>query len=95
MPAQGKYREMVSCSNCTDWQSYRLNIRYAEEKGMPSKGFVHTLNSTAIATTRAITAIIENFQLEDGRVEVPKVLRKYLEPFEKAPKEYLVPRGRC
>ncbi len=94
MPAQGKYREMVSCSNCTDWQSYRLNIRFAEEKGMPSKGFMHTLNSTAIATTRAITAIIENFQLEDGRVEIPDVLRKYLEPFERAPKEYLMPRER-
>jgi len=89
MPSQGKYREMVSCSNCTDWQSYRLNIRYAEEKGKPSKGFIHTLNSTAIATTRAITAIIENFQLEDGRVEIPKVLRKYLEPIEVAPKERL------
>ncbi len=94
MPAQGKYREMVSCSNCTDWQSYRLNIRYAEKKGMPSKGFVHTLNSTAIATTRAITAIIENYQLEDGRVEIPKVLRKYLEPIESAPKEYLEPKKR-
>jgi seryl-tRNA synthetase len=92
MPAQAKYREMVSCSNCTDWQSYRLNIRYAEEKGKPSKGFVHTLNSTAIATTRAITAIVENFQLEDGRVEIPKVLRKYLEPIESAPKEYLEPK---
>ncbi len=92
MPSQGKYREMVSCSNCTDWQSYRLNIRYAEERGKPSKGFVHTLNSTAIATTRAITAIIENFQLEDGRVEIPKVLRKYLEPIEAAPKEYLIPK---
>ncbi len=89
MPAQGKYREMVSCSNCTDWQSYRLNIRFAEEKGKPSKGFVHTLNSTAIATTRAITAIIENYQLEDGRVEIPEILKKYLKPFEKAPKEYL------
>ncbi|MCS7144955.1 MAG: serine--tRNA ligase, partial [Archaeoglobaceae archaeon] len=63
MPSQATYREMVSCSNCTDWQSYRLGIRYAEKKGMPSKGFVHTLNSTAIATTRAITAIIENYQL--------------------------------
>lgn len=94
MPAQGKYREMVSCSNCTDWQSYRLNIRFAEERGKPSKGFVHTLNSTAIATTRAITAIIENFQLEDGRVEIPKVLRKYLEPIESAPKEYILPRSR-
>ncbi len=94
MPAQGKYREMVSCSNCTDWQSYRLNIRYAEKRGMPSKGFVHTLNSTAIATTRTITAIIENFQLEDGRVEIPKVLRKYLEPIENAPKEHLEPKDR-
>ena len=92
MPAQGKFREMVSCSNCTDWQSFRLNIRYAEEKGAPSKGFVHTLNSTAIATTRAITAIIENFQLEDGRVEIPKVLRRYLEPIETAPKEYIEPK---
>uniref|UniRef100_A0A7C3YF80 Serine--tRNA ligase n=1 Tax=Geoglobus ahangari TaxID=113653 RepID=A0A7C3YF80_9EURY len=92
MPAQGKYREIVSCSNCTDWQSYRLNIRFAEKRGLPSKGFVHTLNSTAIATTRAITAIIENFQLEDGRVEIPKVLRKYLEPIESAPKDFIEPR---
>ncbi len=92
MPAQAKYREMVSCSNCTDWQSYRLNIRFAEERGKPTKGFVHTLNSTAIATTRAITAIIENCQLEDGKVEIPKVLRKYLKPIEGAPKEYIVPK---
>ncbi len=92
MPAQAKYREMVSCSNCTDWQSYRLNIRFAEERGKPTKGFVHTLNSTAIATTRAITAIIENCQLEDGKVEIPKVLRKYLEPIEGAPKDYIVPK---
>ena len=92
MPAQGKFREMVSCSNCTDWQSYRLNIRYAKEKGAPTKGFVHTLNSTAIATTRAITAIIENFQLEDGKVEIPKVLRRYLEPIEVAPKECIEPK---
>ncbi len=92
MPAQVKYREMVSCSNCTDWQSYRLNIRYAEEKGKPTKGYVHTLNSTAIATTRAITAIIENNQEEDGSVVIPKVLRKYLEPFESAPKEIIKPK---
>jgi len=92
MPSQGKYREIVSCSNCTDWQSYRLDIRYAEEKGKPSKGFVHTLNSTAIATSRAITAIIENFQLDDGRVEIPQVLKKYLEPIETAPKDYLLPK---
>ena len=83
MPAQGRYREMVSCSNCTDWQSYRLNIRYAETKGAPSKGYVHTLNSTAIAVQRTITAIIENMQDREGFVHVPKVLRKYLEPYEK------------
>ncbi|MET1123888.1 MAG: serine--tRNA ligase [Archaeoglobaceae archaeon] len=92
MPAQAKYREMVSCSNCTDWQSYRLNIRYAEKRGLPTKGFVHTLNSTGIATTRAITAIIENFQLEDGRVEIPKVLNRYLENIDAAPKDFIVPR---
>ncbi len=91
MPAQARYREMVSCSNCTDWQSYRLNIRYAEERGKPTKGYVHTLNSTAIATTRAITAIIENYQEEDGSVIIPKVLRKYLEPIESAPKEVIKP----
>ena len=89
MPAQGKYREMVSCSNCTDWQSYRLNIRFAEEKGKPTKGFVHTLNSTAIATTRAITAILENFQEEDGIIKIPKVLKRYLEPIDSAPKDYI------
>ncbi|MHA1582522.1 MAG: serine--tRNA ligase [Candidatus Baldrarchaeia archaeon] len=92
MPGQGKYREMVSCSNCTDWQSVRLTIRYAKKRGLPSEGFVHTLNSTAIATTRAITAILENYQEEDGTVVIPKVLRKYLEPFEKAPKECIYPR---
>ncbi len=92
MPAQGRYREMVSCSNVTDYQSYRLNIRYARTKGAPAEGYVHTLNSTAIATSRAITAIIENFQEPDGRVRIPPVLRKYLEPFERAPKDYLEPR---
>lgn len=82
MPAQGKFREMVSCSNCTDWQSYRLNIRYAEARGAPSKGFVHTLNSTALAIQRTITAIVENYQREDGVVTLPKALRKYLEHVE-------------
>ncbi len=91
MPAQGRYREMVSCSNCTDYQSYRLNIRYAKAKGAPAEGYVHTLNSTAIATARAITAIIENYQEPDGTVIIPKVLRKYLEPIDSAPKEVIRP----
>jgi len=55
------------------------------------RGYVHTLNSTAIASTRTITAILENYQREDGVVEVPKVLRKYLEIFPKAPKDYIYP----
>jgi seryl-tRNA synthetase len=90
MPAQGKFREMVSCSNCTDWQSYRLNIRYAETPGAPSKGFVHTLNSTAIAVQRTITAIVENYQTEDGYVVLPKVLRKYIEPVEPSLKVFVL-----
>ncbi|MEM4971913.1 MAG: serine--tRNA ligase, partial [Sulfolobales archaeon] len=56
------------------------------------KGYVHTLNSTAIASTRTITAILENNQDPEGIVEIPKVLRKYLEPFAKAPKDYIYPR---
>lgn len=91
MPAQGRYREMVSVSNCTDWQSYRLGIRMVRRKGM-EKGYPHTLNATAIASTRTITAILENYQEPDGRVAIPKVLRKYLEPFERAPKDYIEPR---
>jgi len=58
------------------------------------KGFVHMLNSTAIASTRTITAILENYQREDGVIEIPKVLRKYLEAFSKAPKDYIYPRKR-
>ena len=83
MPAQNAYREIVSCSNCTDYQARRLNIRYREKEGAPTKGFVHTLNSTAIATGRTIVAILENFQQEDGSIAVPKVLRKYMGDIEK------------
>jgi len=90
MPAQGLYREMVSCSNTTDWQSYRLKIRLIRRKGM-IKEYVHTLNSTAVASTRTITAILENLQNEDGTITVPRALRKYLEAFNKAPKDYIHP----
>ena len=91
MPAQGRYRELISSSNCTDWQAYRLGIRLIRRKGM-ERDYVHTLNSTAIASTRTITAILENYQEPDGRVAIPKILRKYLEPFESAPKDYILPR---
>ncbi|MDT7875130.1 MAG: serine--tRNA ligase [Sulfolobaceae archaeon] len=89
MPAQAKFREMVSCSNCLDWQAYRMKIRWVDKNN--KKGYVHTLNSTAVASTRTITAILENYQREDGVVEIPKVLRKYLEVFSKAPKDYIYP----
>jgi len=78
MPAQNRYREIISCSNCTDYQARRLNIRFREKEGEAPKGFVHTLNSTAIATGRTIVAILENYQREDGSVMVPKVLRPFM-----------------
>ncbi|NIO19270.1 MAG: serine--tRNA ligase [Candidatus Aenigmarchaeota archaeon] len=76
MPAQGKFREVVSCSNCTDYQPRKLNVKFVNKKG--EKTVVHTLNSTAIATGRTIVAILENFQRKDGSIEMPKVLRPYL-----------------
>ena len=75
MPRENTYREVVSCSNCTAYQATRLGIRY--QKGS-EKEYVHTLNSTAVATSRAVRAIIENFQQKDGSVKVPKALQKYL-----------------
>jgi seryl-tRNA synthetase len=78
MPAQDAYREIVSCSNCTDYQARRLNIKYREKEGEAPKGFVHTLNSTAIATGRTMVALIENYQQEDGSIVIPEVLRKYM-----------------
>ena len=78
MPAQNGYREVVSCSNCTNYQSRRLGVRYREKEGAPPKGFVHTLNSTAIATGRTIVALLENNQLSDGTINIPEALRKYM-----------------
>jgi seryl-tRNA synthetase len=87
MPAQNGYREVVSCSNCTDYQGRRLGIRYREKEGAPPKGFVHTLNSTAIATGRTIVAILENNQQEDGTINIPSALRKYMGSREKIDKK--------
>lgn len=83
MPAQNGYREVVSCSNCTDYQGRRLGIKYREKEGAAPKGFVHTLNSTAIATGRTVVAIIENNQLADGTINIPEALRKYMGNREK------------
>ena len=83
MPAQNRYREIISCSNCTDYQARRLNIRYREKEGAPPKGVVHTLNSTALATGRTIVAILENYQQEDGSVIIPEALRPYMGGIER------------
>ena len=76
MPHQKAFREMVSCSNCTGYQSRKLNIKHGKEGG--EKHLVHTLNSTAIATSRAIVAILENNQQKDGTVTIPKALWPYM-----------------
>ena len=75
LPHQKKYREMVSCSNCTDYQARRLRIRYNSKDGVK---LVHTLNSTAVAVGRVMVAILENNQLKDGSVKIPKVLVPYM-----------------
>ncbi|VVB59660.1 Serine--tRNA ligase [uncultured archaeon] len=77
MPSQGTYREVVSCSNCTDYQSRRLGIR-SRKSTSEKPELVHTLNSTAIATARAMVAIIENYQQKDGTIKVPDVLVPYM-----------------
>lgn len=76
MPVQGTYREVVSCSNCTDYQARRWNIRTRDAPGKPTR-FVHTLNSTMTAVERTLVAILENHQQEDGSVVVPKALRPH------------------
>ncbi len=73
----GEWGEVTSTSNCTDYQARRLNVRY-REKGEKGTQFVHTLNGTAIALSRGIIAILENYQQADGTVEVPAVLRPYM-----------------
>jgi seryl-tRNA synthetase len=75
MPAQNKYREVTSVSTVTDFQSRRLNIKYADGG---EKKFAYVLNGTAFAIGRTIVAILENYQQEDGSVVIPEVLRKYV-----------------
>jgi seryl-tRNA synthetase len=84
LPGQGKYREMASCSNCTSYQSVRSRVRYREKTSEPTK-YPHTLNSTLVATERAIVAILENNQREDGTVTVPSVLQPYMNGQERIP----------
>jgi seryl-tRNA synthetase len=77
MAGQNAYREIVSCSNCLDFQTRRLKIRFRDKTNEQTQ-YVHSLNSTLVATTRTLVAIMENFQTKDGHINVPKPLQKYL-----------------
>lgn len=75
-PVDGIYRELTSCSNCTDFQARNLNIRVRRKNGRVE--FVHTLNGTAVSLARSLVAVIEHHQTADGKLRVPEVLRPYL-----------------
>lgn len=77
MPGQNTYREIGSCSNCTDYQSRRLGIRFRNKTNEETR-LVHTLNSTLVATERTLVTIMENYQTSKGTVEVPDILQKYM-----------------
>ena len=74
----GHYREVGSNSNCTDYQARRLGVRYREKEGRAPAGFVHTLNNTALATSRTMVNVIEHGQQADGTIKIPKALRPYM-----------------
>jgi len=77
MAGQNAYREIVSCSNCLEYQARRLKIRFRDKTNEDTQ-YVHTLNSTLIATTRVLVAIMENFQTKDGHIQIPQVLQSYM-----------------
>jgi len=82
-PSTGEYRELVSCSNCTDYQSRRLEIKYGNVKAEDgSTPFVHMLNSTLTATERALCCILENYQTDKG-IRIPEALKSFLAPYTK------------
>ena len=80
MPVQKQYREVASISNCTQYQATRLNVKYRATEG---NRFAHTLNATAVATSRVMVAIMENFQNRDGSIDVPVVLQDYMQGIKK------------
>ncbi|MBW3058012.1 serine--tRNA ligase [Spiroplasma poulsonii] len=77
MPGQNKYREISSCSNCLDFQSRRMKMRYRDDNN--ETNFVHTLNGSGLAVDRLIVAILENYQNEDGTISIPKRIQSYLQ----------------
>ncbi|EKW98830.1 serine--tRNA ligase [Ligilactobacillus saerimneri] len=89
MPAQNKYREVSSCSNCLDFQARRMHTQYRDENGKLQ--YVHTLNGSGLAVGRTVAAILENYQNADGSVTVPEVLVPYFHGITKITKENAVP----
>ena len=89
MPAQNKYREVSSCSNCLDFQARRMHTQYRDENGKLQ--YVHTLNGSGLAVGRTLAAILENYQNEDGSVTIPEVLVPYFHGITKITKENAVP----
>jgi seryl-tRNA synthetase len=85
--ADGQFREVGSNSNCTDYQARRLNTRFREKEGQAPIGFVHTLNNTALATSRTMIALLEQHQQKDGSVIIPKVLRPFMNGIERLEKK--------
>ncbi len=77
MAGQNAYREIVSCSNCLDYQARRLKIRFRDKTNEDTQ-YLHTLNSTLVATSRVLVSILENFQTKDGHINVPKALQSYI-----------------
>ncbi len=78
LPSYGEYKEISSCSNCTDFQSRRASIKYRSPGEFKGSRLVHTLNGSGLAVGRTLVAILENYQRADGSIEVPEVLRPYL-----------------
>jgi seryl-tRNA synthetase len=78
LPSQNKYREISSCSNCTDFQARRMGLKYRPANGGGKSEFCHTLNGSGLAVGRTLVAILENYQQEDGSFLIPKALVPYM-----------------
>jgi seryl-tRNA synthetase len=83
LPGESKYREISSCSNCKSFQARRMNARY---KTTDQNKFVHTLNGSGLAVGRTLIAVLENYQNEDGSINIPKVLKPYMGNLDKISK---------
>ena len=82
LPGQGTYREISSCSRCSDFQARRMQARYRPKEGKGNR-YVHTLNGSGVAVGRALIAVMENYQNPDGSITVPEALRPYMGGLEK------------